>query len=375
MTEHNPYDFLSGDASPDSASPDGAPERSERDKSVFEQHAPEATVPRADSVAALAAREAYESQAYEHNGGSADLAGADLATVPELAPLAEPQSAQPSALESAPESAESSMEVAPPSSDSERYVLKQDWPDNEPPQDHEQDLFEHLGELRMRMLRSITYVLVASVATWQYTPRIQEWVLSPVQDVLDANNIGTGTPSGTIIMTDPTEGFVTYFQMSIIAALILAAPFILWEMWRFIEPALTRREKRYSGFLLPFSTLLFFTGCSLGYLVSPMFFKFFLGFNAPGVATMWTYQKVVVLLGKMLLVFGVCFQVPVVVIFLNKAGVVTRNVLIEYWRHVVVVIFVIVSIITPTWDPFTLLVCAVPPCVLYAVSVWLIKWL
>lgn len=90
---------------------------------------------------------------------------------------------------------------------------------------------------------------------------------------------------------------------------------------------------------------------------------------------MWTYTSVVTLIGKMLLVFGVCFQVPVITIFLNKTGIVSRNLLIEYWRHVVVVIFIAVAVLTPTWDPITLAVCAVPPCVLYALSIWLIKWL
>jgi sec-independent protein translocase protein TatC len=362
MTDSNPYDFLSGDAPTNGASP----ERSDHSKSAFEENAPDATVPRADSVAALEARESHEpSGPNGSNGGAAydfstDYNG-DIATVPELAPLAEPQSA--------PDAAFTSTETTPVGLDSEREILAEPIDPNARPHD-EQDLFEHLGELRVRMLRAISYVMVAAAVTWQFTAQIQDFLLEPIQKILKRHNI-----SDTVTTTEPMQAFTTYFQLSLVAAIIIASPLILWEMWRFIEPALTHKEKRYSSFLVPFSTALFAAGCALGFFTSPLFFNFFLAFVPPGVTVLWTYSSVVVLLGKMLLVFGVCFQVPVIVIFLNKTGIVQRNVFIDYWRHVVVGIFVVVSVLTPTWDPFTLMICAVPPCLLYALSIWLIRWL
>lgn len=127
--------------------------------------------------------------------------------------------------------------------------------------------------------------------------------------------------------------------------------------------------------LVPFSVILFFAGCALGYAMSPVFFQFFLAFQPPDTIANFSYSKSVALLAKMLLVFGACFKVPVITIFLHKIGLVSRNVLIEYWRHVVVVIFIVVAILTPTWDPLTLTVCAVPPCLLYGLSIWMVKWL
>lgn len=400
MTDYNPYDFLSGDeAAKDKASqeapvPNG--KASSPDINDLTSHAPEGTMPRADSVAALAAREEHERrqsygtavefdddnpyaaleddsanghssnghangyESYDYNGngyqseetGDLSLAAVtdmeDLSTVPELAPLAD------------------GGDPPGPPRDSERAILQPQEPvDPNAPHDVEQDIWSHLGELRLRMLHAIGAVMLAMCVTWNFVPQFQDWLLAPVKNSIKV----------VIIQIDPMSGFTTYLQLSMVAGLIISAPYVLLQTWLFLVPALTRNEKKYVSFLLPFSIILFFTGCALGYVTSPLFFKFFRAFTPSGVDAQWEFQKIVLLLGKMLLVFGVCFQVPVVTIFLNKIGLVSRNWLIEYWRHVVIVIFIVVSILTPTWDPVTLLVCAVPPCLLYALSIWLVKWL
>lgn len=244
------------------------------------------------------------------------------------------------------------------------------YDENAPEKDRELELVEHLGELRTRMLWCVGAIMVAMIGTWNYTPSIQEIIIRPVKQILKQYSIG-----GAITTTEPTEAFLVFFNISLISALIVVMPFLLFQMWRFVEPAMTKRERRFTGILVPFSALLFFLGCALGYAVSPLFFTFFAQFQPPGTLAMYSFASVAVLLAKMLLVFGICFQVPVITIFLNKTGVVSRNVLIEYWRHVVVVIFTVVAILTPTWDPVTLVVCATPSCLLYVLSIWLVKWL
>ncbi len=356
MTDNNPYDFLSGDAPVNGASP----EHSETAKSAHEEHAPDATVPRADSVAALAARESHPPHSdaiVEVTGEANGQSDVDLATIPELAPLAD-LPADAVELQSAPTS---EVELATTPYDPERAVLEQE-PDPNAPKDVELGLFEHLGELRLRILHAVGAVMVAMAVTWSFVPQFQEWLLAPVGDI-------------PIVQLDPMAGLTTYIQLSMISGLIISAPYVILQAWLFLVPALTGNEKRYVGFLLPFSIILFFLGCALAYVTSPLFFQFFRAFTPAGVNPQWEYQTIILLLGKTLLVFGVCFQVPIITIFLNKTGIVSRNILIEYWRHVVIVIFVVVSILTPTWDPITLLVCAVPPCLLYALSIWLIKWL
>lgn len=241
-------------------------------------------------------------------------------------------------------------------------------PNTNPPHDAELDVFAHLAELRTRILRSVAAIVVAMIATWQFRDPLLKWFSAPMRAALAKNG-------GLLTTTSPTEGFAIYLQITFTSALIFAMPIVLYQIWAFIEPALTKTEKRFGGILVPFSVLLFFTGALLGFWMSPLFFSFFLQFQPPGTASFWTFADTAIFMAKMLLAFGITFQVPVVTIFLNKMGLVSRNWLIEYWRHVVVVIFTVVAIVTPTWDPLSLIVAAVPPCLLYGLSIWLIKWL
>ncbi|HEY0076094.1 MAG TPA: twin-arginine translocase subunit TatC [Abditibacteriaceae bacterium] len=394
MTDHNPYDFLSGDEEPSRngvAAPAVAEVESENQTGELAEpsdfsdspysaledadstaqltaHAPQGAIAREDSVAALAAREAYESED-EADTPLHDTNGrADYESSYDYLSKTEEDTAYETGSELV---AMADGGDAPPPIDSERAILQPQEPiDPNAPNDKEQDIWSHLGELRSRMLKAIMAVVITSAVAWNYVKDVQDFLLLPVLSTLDKYKI-----KSELTVTEPMQAFTTYFQLALVAGVIAAAPVVLWQMWSFIAPALTKTEKRFSGFLLPFSIGLFFLGCALGYFTSPLFFNFFLAFVPPGVAVMWTYTSVVTLLGKMLLVFGVCFQVPVVTIFLNKTGIVSRNWLIEYWRHVVVVIFIVVAVLTPTWDPVTLAVCAVPPCLLYALSIWLIKWL
>ncbi len=238
------------------------------------------------------------------------------------------------------------------------------------PRDKEAGLFEHLAELRSRLLYAIIGVMAVMMFTWRYALPIQGWFSEPITRVLHANG-----GKGELISTDPTAFFTLQFQSSLLAALLIAAPWVLFQVWRFVEPALTNSERRYTLVLVPFSSILFFMGAALGYFCSPLFFQFFLQFQPPGVAAQWKYDESVILMAKMLLIFGLSFQVPIIIIFGNKIGLISRNLLIEYWRHAVVVIFIVVAVLTPTWDPFTMTACALPPCLLYLLSIWLVKWL
>ena len=239
------------------------------------------------------------------------------------------------------------------------------------PRDQELGLMEHLRELRSRLIYGILGVMLVMCVTWHFSNELQGWFSAPILKVLNAN----GVYRGNLISTDPTAFFTLYFQFSLVSALILAAPWVLFQVWRFVEPAMTNSERRYTLVLVPFSSILFFLGAGLGYAVSPLFFQFFLQFQPPGVAAQWKYDDSLLLMAKMLLIFGLAFQVPIIIIFGHKVGLISRNLLIEYWRHAVVVIFIVVAILTPTWDPFTMTACALPPCLLYLLSIWLVKWI
>jgi len=240
-------------------------------------------------------------------------------------------------------------------------------PDPNTPRDQELGLIAHLAELRTRLLYCFVAVMLAMVLTWNRCLQISAWFAAPIQQALKGK--------GELISTNPTGFFTIYLQVSFVSALILVMPFIIFQVWRFIEPALTNNERKYTLVLVPFSSALFFLGAGMGYLMTPMFFKFFLAFKPLDIAAKWDYFESVVLMGKTLLIFGIAFQVPVLTIFLNKTGIVSRNLLIQYWRHAVVVIFTLVAFVVPTWDPLTMTACAIPPCLLYLFSIWIVKWL
>ena len=275
------------------------------------------------------------------------------------------------------EAALSSVEIEKRADEAERFRVSSLRDDT--PHDKELGLLEHLTELRQRLLNSIIAVVLMMFLTWHFKEQLQAWFSRPIQQVLASSKV-SGTPGvpaqPNIMVNNEPMGFLNVaLQFSFVSALILVMPFVFYQVWRFIEPAMTHSERRYTLILVPFSSALFFMGAGLGFAVSPMFFEFFLAFQPPGVAAFWDYSQCLTLMAKMLLVFGLAFQVPVITIFMAKIGLVTRNILIEYWRHAVVVIFTLVAIATPTWDPMTLTVCAVPPCLLYVLSIWLIKWL
>ena len=239
------------------------------------------------------------------------------------------------------------------------------------PKDQEQGLFEHLNELRARLLHAMLGVIAVMAITWSYTYQLQDWFAAPIRAVLNQN----GIKKGDLVLLGAPEAFTLYFQFSLTSALIIAMPWVLFQVWRFVEPALTNSERRYTLVLVPFSSTLFFLGAGLGYACAPLFFKFFLEYQPPGVLAQWKYDDSIILMAKMLLIFGLAFQVPIIIIFGHKIGLISRNLLIEYWRHAVVVIFIVVAVLTPTWDPVTMTACALPPCLLYLLSIWLVKWL
>jgi sec-independent protein translocase protein TatC len=243
------------------------------------------------------------------------------------------------------------------------------------PRDKEIGLMEHLRELRVRLLWCFAAVILGMCLTWTYNQQLQAWFAEPIITVLKKSPPkGTDIPN-QMVGKDPMGFFSISFQFSLVSALILVMPFIFFQAWRFIEPALTNSERRYTLVLVPFSSVLFFMGAALGFYVSPLFFKFFIQFQPYGVAAMWDYYESLLIMAKMLIVFGAGFQVPIVVIFGIKIGILTREILIQYWRHAVVVIFIASAVLTPTWDPVTLAVCALPSCLLYALSIWIAKWI
>ncbi len=230
--------------------------------------------------------------------------------------------------------------------------------------------FEHLEELRMRLLRMAIYTVAGAALAWVARAPLLYWVRRPAE--IGAQHAGIEELPFRIF--EPAAGFVLMMQISLVAGLILASPLILMELWLFIKPALEPREKRFVIWLLPAATGLFVGGVFFCYLISPRAFAFFFNINqSMGVEVELTLQPYLYFLLRLLLVFGLSFEMPLVLMFLGKVGIIKASYLLSFWRHAVVIIFIAAAIATPTTDPATMLFMAGPLVLLYGVSIGLVR--
>ncbi len=221
--------------------------------------------------------------------------------------------------------------------------------------------FDHLEELRRRILVCLIAVFVLFFVAWAKAPQLFEFLAKPVRKVLP--------PGQNLSYTTLTEPFLMYFRVALLAAVIAASPVILWQVWLFIAPALYRREKKY---VLPFivaGVLFFLGGCAFGYYEAfPLVVGFLIGvgknFNA--VITINEYLGTAT---KIIMGLGICFETPILIFFLARMGVVSEKWLLAKFKYAVLAIFIIAAIITPTPDVATQCVFALPMILLYLLGI------
>jgi sec-independent protein translocase protein TatC len=222
-------------------------------------------------------------------------------------------------------------------------------------------LLEHLDELRRRIFNSVVAIVVAFLVCWYFSPRIFGWLEKPIRSAL---------PEGEkLAFTELTEPFMLYVKVALLAAVFLASPFLLTQVWLFIRPGLYHRERRLALPFIVFTTLFFLAGGYFGYLVAfPMVVRFLLsvGENFRQVVTIRAYFS---MLTKILLGLGLVFEMPMLIFFLARLGLVTARKLLKWFRLAVLAIFVVAAIITPTPDIATQTVFAVPMILLYLLGV------
>lgn len=230
-------------------------------------------------------------------------------------------------------------------------------------------LVDHLTELRYRLVVSLVAVGVGmAVAFALYNP-ILEFLLDPYCEVL---------PPGqdcTLVIRDPLEGFATRLRVAGWSGLFLASPVVLWHVWRFVTPGLHPKEKRYAVPFIFASILLFSLGGVLAMVTFPRALDFLVSVGGDDVSTLFSpapYLRLVVL---MILAFGLAFEFPVLLVFLQLARVLTSRQLGTWRRTAVVVIFVVAAVITPSQDPWSLFAMAGPMYVFYEMSILLGKLL
>jgi len=232
-------------------------------------------------------------------------------------------------------------------------------------EDDKVDLVEHLDELRGRIIRSIVYIAVGFSAGWMLYGPIYKLLMAPLVGPIQE-------AGGQIVFRSITEGFFTRFTVSAVAGIIIAVPGILYELWAFVAPGLTPDERRAAAPLIPGALGLFAAGVAVGYLITPRFVKWMLSpsFRPEGVGILPSMQSQIAFLAKLYLAFGLCFQLPIILMFLMKAGIVSPEFLAARRREAFVGILIVAAVVTPTWDVLTLAVLAGPMLALYEGTIW-----
>ncbi len=228
------------------------------------------------------------------------------------------------------------------------------------------DLVTHLTELRTRLVRALVYAMLGTSVVWTFYDRLYGFLLRPLIQPLQQ-------AGGQLNFTNFLTPFMMKFQISMLGGLIVALPFIFLELWAFIAPGLTKRERRTVRPLVPISGVLFLMGVTLAYFLTGPSVKWMMSFMPPGTKALLDLNQNVLLILKFYFAFGIGFQLPIVLVILTALGIVDSHFLTRYWREASVVIFIIAAIITPTWDIVTMSCAALPMVILYLLTLGVIR--
>ena len=223
---------------------------------------------------------------------------------------------------------------------------------------------EHLDELRKRIIYSL-YALIACCAVAFFF-----W-----QDVYAYFVKYFSSYGGQLIYNQPMAGFMFSLKLTALLGLLAAAPFIFSQLWLFVSPGLYTREKRVVIPFVFFSSLLFFAGAYFGHVMGfPAMWRFFASYEIPGLSYMPALDLTFSFYVKVILGLGLTFQMPMLVYFLARFGIVSAKFLVKQFRYAVLIIFIVAAVITPSADVVTLLIFAAPMLVLYVISI-AVAWL
>lgn len=229
-------------------------------------------------------------------------------------------------------------------------------------------LFDHLAELRNRLIISIAAIVVGGVVVWFFYDPVIRFMLQPYHSFVAAHP-GKDISRGQLVTSGPLEGFTTRLKVCIYGGVTLGAPVIFWQLWRFITPGLYRNEKRYIVPFVSAAIILFAGGVSTSVLVFPKALDWLISVSGSGVVPLFSPSRYFTMYVTMCLVFGAVFMYPIVLVFLELVEVVPSRTWRRWRRPAIVVICAVAAIITPSSDPFSFLAMAVPMLLLYEVSI------
>jgi sec-independent protein translocase protein TatC len=231
----------------------------------------------------------------------------------------------------------------------------------EEPAEGRMTFLEHLDELRKRITHSVSGLLVGFVVSFAFYDRIRGFIYT---------QLTADIPGGKFIYTEPTEAFFLLMKMCALTGVLIASPYIMWQVWLFIAPGLYAKEKRFAiPFVLSSSTL-FIAGAAFShYIVFPAAWTFFASFSNEYMEFTPRIDPVFGLYVRLIIALGLTFQMPVVLFVLARLGIVTAKYLIRNFKYAVLIMVVLAAVITPDGNPITQMLVAGPMVVLYVLGI------
>ncbi|HET6713201.1 MAG TPA: twin-arginine translocase subunit TatC [Actinomycetota bacterium] len=230
-------------------------------------------------------------------------------------------------------------------------------------------VMEHLEELRRRIVIAFFAILAGAVVGWFLYPYVLELLRDPFCQYL-RDNPEVRPPAGCdLVFNSPVDAFLTKLKMVGFLGLIVALPVVLYQLWAFIVPGLTSREKRWSIPFIVSSTLLFIAGAAFAIWTLPRALEFLLGFGGEAIVPLITFDRYIGFVTLVTLAFGVSFLFPVILVFLEAVGVLSWQLLASWRRWAILGISVFAAVITPSGDPYTMFAMMIPMYVFYEASI------
>ncbi|HRE03319.1 MAG TPA: twin-arginine translocase subunit TatC, partial [Ilumatobacteraceae bacterium] len=240
--------------------------------------------------------------------------------------------------------------------------------------DDRMTLRDHLAELRMRIVRSCLAIIIGVIVIMAFYEPVLEFLSQPYRDLCDRRP--KMHCDGRLSTLSALDGFSTRITISLYGGILLALPVILWQIWRFVVPALHAKEKKYAIPFIFSTVFLFLLGGAIAYWTLELALEFLISWSGgtDQVTQLFEIKRYMSLVGLMIAAYGIGFEFPVLLVFLQLVGVLSPQTLVRGWRYAVMVIFVIAAVITPSGDPFSMLALAIPMTIFYFIAV-LIGWL
>ena len=248
-----------------------------------------------------------------------------------------------------------------------RFSLKWLKPPPSPP-DGSMTLFEHLRELRYRLVVAVLALFIGTLVCWFFRESLLDLLQRPYS--VGVNALKAKYPETNPILYNPgiTSPFTLALKVSGVAGGVLTSPIWLYQLWAFIVPGLLAKEKKWSLIFIGTATPLFLAGVVVGYIVVPKGITVLLGFTKSGVANLQSFPDFMSFLLRIMIVFGIAFLIPLIVLMLNIVGVVKAKHLSKYRSYVIFGCFVFGAVATPSTDPFSMLALAAPMAVLFVAA-------